>query len=196
MRKSETENVIVRTDDLVLSASFDGRIILWALGPNAKLLPLSSLQRQDHLPAVSQVFNLPMGTLLRQSDFLLNNVDVNPIEIHTEILVTLRSKDAYLVKLAVSGEQSEPKVVQSFDSIDEVRYGRFSNCGKYVYTLTKTGTLNIFNKMTAKLISKLNNQGSDSAAEVEIDGILSTRSEEIGEQLLAYRSNRVILFSE
>ena len=93
-----------------------------------------------------------LENLLQKADFLLNNVDVNPVSEPqaTEILVTLRSKDSYLIRLV------DMSVVNCFDSVDEVRFGKFSSCGRYVYTLTKTGTLNIFNKQDGKLISKLN----------------------------------------
>jgi len=90
----------------------------------------------------------------------------------------------------------------SYDSIDEVRYGRFSQCGRFIYTLTKIGTLNIFDKLTAKLISKLNPQRNPDAAiddqslDVEVDGILGVSDPQLGEQLVAYRQNRVIKYSE
>ncbi len=97
----------------------------------------------------------------------------------------------------------------AFDSIDEVRYGRFSQCGKYVYTLTKVGTLNIFDKLTAKLISKLNPQRPNNSdeqvsaaaancdeADVEVSGILGVLDPNFGEQLLAYRQNRIIKYTE
>ena len=37
------DNKLVKTDDLVLSYSFDGKVVLWALGPNAKLFPSQRL---------------------------------------------------------------------------------------------------------------------------------------------------------
>lgn len=61
-----------------------------------------------------------MPELLRKADFLLTNVDVNPVVADTEILVCFRSKDSYLINLASS------KVLAAYDSIDEVRFGRFS----------------------------------------------------------------------
>ena len=107
--------------------------------------------------------------------FLLNNVDLNPLATE-EILITFRSKDSFLIKLI------DMSIVRCYDSVDEVRYGKFSQCGKYVYTLTKTGTLNIFNKNTAKLISKLNpnmmmdtttsSEQDAAVVDVEVDGIL------------------------
>ena len=89
----------------------------------------------------------------------------------------------------------EPQIAVCYDSIDEVRYGKFSQDGRFVYTLTKTGTLNVFNKVTAKLISKLN-QWSSENSQVEVDGILGTFSTELGESLVAYRRNRVIKYIE
>lgn len=58
--------------------------------------------------------------------------------------------------------------------------------------MTKTGTLNIFNKTTAKLISKLNGTESD----IQIDGILSVSEAGMGERLVVYRRNRVIKYTE
>lgn len=118
---------------------------------------------------------MELSTLLKQSDILLNNVDLNPVEPQAEFLVTSRSKNSYLIKLT-----DPPQIAQVYDSIDDVRWGRFSQCGQFIYTLTRTGTLNVFNKLTAKLISKLrkNQQSgiSDSKnvdeEEVEIDGML------------------------
>ena len=74
------DNKLVKTDDLVLSYSFDGKVVLWALGPNAKLFPSQQLQSPDHqLPPVSVVLSINSSTLLRQTNFLLNNVDLNPL---------------------------------------------------------------------------------------------------------------------
>lgn len=107
---------------------------------------------------------------------MLNNFDINPVESVTEILVTFRSKNSFLITLA--SDSLQPVVKMSYDSIDEVRYGRFSQCGRFIYTLTKIGTLNIFDKLTAKLISKLNPQRNpdavtdDQSLDVEVDGIL------------------------
>ena len=36
----QSDSKVFKTDDLVLSYGFDGRVILWAIGPNATLLPL------------------------------------------------------------------------------------------------------------------------------------------------------------
>lgn len=119
------------------------------MGPNARLFPIERLSAGSELPAVLVASWCNLSTLLRQSNFLLNNVDLNPVD-SEEILVTSRSKDSFLIKIL------DMSVLRSFDSVDEVRFGKFSPCGKYVYTLTKTGTLNIFNKSTAKLVSKLN----------------------------------------
>ena len=111
----------MRTDDLVLSYSFDGRVVLWALGQNAKLFPSDRLQAQDFLPQVSIVTSANMESLLRQPDFLLNNIEVNPVEPQTEFLITSRSKDSYLIRL-----EEEVRILKCFDSIDEVRFGKFS----------------------------------------------------------------------
>ena len=119
--------------------------------------------------------NIDLSILLKQQDILLNNVDLNPIDTQGEFLVTTRSKNAYLIKLT-----DPPQVATCYDSIDEVRYGKFSQCGQYVYTLTKTGTLNVFNKSTAKLISKLRknmmvdgaNENDEPEDNIEIDGML------------------------
>ena len=123
---------------------------------------------------------------MRKTDFLLTNVDINPVAADIEILVCFRSKDSYLVNLATS------QVLAAYDSIDEVRFGRFSQCGRFIYTLTRTGTLNIFNKTTAKLISKLNENESD----IQIDGILGVSETNLGEKLVVYRRNRVIKYAE
>ena len=62
--RSETN--VVKTDDLVLSYGFDGRVILWAIGPNARLFSSAYLQAQEFLPPVSIVLNMPMETMLKQ----------------------------------------------------------------------------------------------------------------------------------
>jgi len=115
---------------------------------------------------------------LRQANFLLNNIDVNPVEGDCELLVTFRSKDAYLIKLS----DVAPQVTVVFDSVEEVRFGRFTLCGKFVYTLTKTGTLNIFNKTSGKLLSKYDPQSRQevkTTQDFEVDGVLGTNSEGI-----------------
>ena len=37
--KTQDGKNMVITDDLVITYSFDGKVVLWAIGPNAKLLP-------------------------------------------------------------------------------------------------------------------------------------------------------------
>jgi len=55
VKKTPSDSQLVVTDDLVLSQSFDGKMILWAIGPNAKLLPHKMLKTQDFLPPISQL---------------------------------------------------------------------------------------------------------------------------------------------
>ena len=109
---------MVKTDDLVLSQSFDGKIVLWALGPNAKLLQLKKLMQQDFLPPVSIAASIHLPETLRKTDILLNNVSINPLEPQLEFLVTCRLKDGYLIKLPA--DTDECKVIASYDSAEEV----------------------------------------------------------------------------
>lgn len=167
------KRTLAKTDDLVLSWSFDGQVVLWAIGPNARLFSARTLIDQEHIPAVQAAINLSLKTLLRQENFLLNNIDVNPVEADAELLVTFRAKDSYLIKLT----SGNPAISASYDSVEEVRYGRFSQCGRFVYTFTSSGTLNIFNKTTGKLLSKYDphsKQEVKSTVAVEVDGILGT----------------------
>ena len=46
------KKTLAKTDDLVLSWSFDGQVVLWAIGPNAKLFSAKNLLNSEQISAV------------------------------------------------------------------------------------------------------------------------------------------------
>lgn len=83
---------------------------------------------------------------------LLNNFQVNPNN-NNELLICHRWKSAYLINPETSQVIQEYQTNQQKD--EEVMYAQFSPDGNYVYVISSTKNMYIFDKKSGKLVSLL-----------------------------------------